>query len=178
MIMIILRPLLVIALISIASGSHKGEVFVPEITLNHPEAKVTVRVDPKSAKLEAIEVVFGEQKISLPKSELVGIDQVDTSTVRIVTSYMQGNEESRSRLTSTLIVKLEYGPTKYHVDKKLERMIPVRSVATFTFDSSKYTIRNTATPKGDFENKWILFEKFSGEKEEGNGAHKPAKSPY
>ena len=100
---------------------------------------MTVKVDVKSAKLEAIEVIIEGKKVTLKKKELAGIDNVDIRSVRIMTTFGQGNYESRSKLTDQLIIAFEFGPRESQVDEEKWKILPVYSVARFSLKSSKYT---------------------------------------
>lgn len=174
-----LLPFLVLclAISPLTFASHKGTVIIPEITLKHPEAQVTVKVDAQSAKLEAIEVIIEGKKITLEKEELAGIDKVDIRSVRIMTSFGQGNYESRSKLTDQMIIAFEFGPRESHVDEEKGEILPVYSVARFYFKSSKYTYRWVAKPIGDYKNKWNLFEKEPGTKEVPDGTDESPEGP-
>lgn len=173
----ILPLLFFFALPALSHGSHWGGVMISEITLKHEEAQVTVKVNGKTSKLEALEVTFGDQTIKLPKEELTGINDVDLRSVRMVTSFGQGNYESRSKLTDTLVIVFEFGPAKYHADEDMERIITVSSFAEFHFGSSKYENRKIKKPVGAYKNKWKLFVKYPGEKEEPDGSEESADTP-
>jgi hypothetical protein len=79
--------LLCLATSPLTFASHQGIVLIPEIILKHPEGQVTVKVDVKSAKLEAIEVIIEGKKVTLKKKELAGLDNVDIRSVRIMTTF-------------------------------------------------------------------------------------------
>ncbi|MDF1714110.1 MAG: hypothetical protein P1U90_17870 [Akkermansiaceae bacterium] len=167
---IILTSLIVfIAITPFGYASHWGSITVPEITLKHPEASVTVKADKKSGQLEVITVTFGTEIIQVPKSELDGIGPIDTSSARIVTAFGHGNLESRSKLTDHLFVVFEFESAAYHIDEDLERVVAVYPTARFEFKSSKYTRRYVMKPAGNYKNKWKLFEKDPGEKEISDG---------
>ena len=50
----------------------------------------------------------------------------------------------------------------------MERIPPVYSVASFHFDASKSSHRSVEKPVGYYKNKWKLFRKEAGRKEESD----------
>ena len=169
--------ILFLAIASLGYASHWAAINIPEVTLRHPEASVTVKAEKKSGHLEAIAVTFGTKTIQVPKSELNGIGPIDTSSVRIVTAFGQGNLESRSKLTDHLYVVFEFGRVAYHVDEDLERVVAVYPTARFEFESSKYTRRSVMKPVGNYKKKWKLFAKDPGQKEIPDGTSERVYKP-
>lgn len=169
--------ILLFAIAPIANASHWGQVSIPQVTLQHPEATITVKANPKSYQLEAIEVKFGDNSIVVPKAELTGLGPIDTASIKIVTSFGQGNLESRSKLTDGFYITIEFGDAAYHIDEDLERVIIVYPSVRFKFDSSKYTRRHVLKPVGRYKNKWKLFAKEPGEKEQPDGETERASEP-
>ncbi|YCM43196.1 hypothetical protein V2O64_17960 [Verrucomicrobiaceae bacterium 227] len=159
-------------------ASHWGNAPIHEITMKARDTEVSVKSDPKTFKLISIEVKFGEEKVVVPAAELVDIDSVNLLSLRLITSFGQGNLESMSLLENTLIVTLDFGKECNHFDWDRDKIIAVSPRVRFIFKDTKYERRETVIPIENFENEWHFFTKDPGAKKSDAWIDEKAKNPY
>ena len=175
---ILLIVALLLATASVSSASDWRSIGVEEIVLKSKRLKVSARVELDAGKLASIEVTIDGKTVSVPKEELEGMEDVDLRSLRLITPVGNGGPIPPNAPKGHLVVSLNYGPTKYHVKKAREQIVPVMSCARFNFESGSYSERETCLPTQNYKNTWRFFLKSVGAKQIPNGEEKSVENPY
>ena len=176
-----MKTLLVISLLTAALVSFASDwrpIGVDEIVLRSKRLKVSARVELDAGRLAAIEVTVDGKTVIVPKEELEGIEDVDLSSLKLITPVGNGGPIPPNSPKGHLVVSLSYGPLKHHVKKARGQIIPVMSCARFNFESGSYTERETCLPTQNYKNLWRFSLKSVGAIQVPNGEERSAENPY